>query len=63
MDFDPQPGQEDQILIKDVNHSWNHFKPIAESGGIWLVNDFDEMEEAVKTYLKNRNYTARKETG
>lgn len=52
LDFDPQPGQQDQILIKDVNHSWNHFKPIAESGGIWLVNNFDEMEEAVKTYLK-----------
>lgn len=53
LDFDPQPGQEDQILIKDVNHTWNHFKPIAESGGLWLVNDFDEMEEAVITYLQN----------
>lgn len=52
LDFDPQPGQEDQVLIKDVNHTWNHFKPIAESGGIWLVNDFDEMEEAIKTYLE-----------
>lgn len=51
LDFDPQPGQADQQLIKDVNHKWTHFKPIAESGGVWLVNDFDELENAVKTYL------------
>ncbi len=53
LDFDPQPGQSDQELIKDVNHNWNHFKPIAESGGVWLVNDFDEMVAAVREYLKN----------
>jgi CDP-glycerol glycerophosphotransferase (TagB/SpsB family) len=53
LDFDPQPGQEDQELIKEINHRWNHFKPVAESGGVWLVNDFDELEEAVKTYLKS----------
>jgi hypothetical protein len=53
LDFDPQPGQADQQLIREVNHSWPHFKPIAESGGVWLVNDFDELEEAVKTYLDN----------
>lgn len=53
LDFDPQPGKEDQALIKDVNHTWNHFKPIAESGGVWLVNDFDEMENAVRSYLEN----------
>lgn len=51
LDFDPQPGQADQQLIKDVNHRWNHFKPIAESGGVWLVNDFEELENAVRTYL------------
>lgn len=53
LDFDPQPGQADQDLIKDVNHLWTHFKPIAESGGVWLVNDYDEMVYAVKEYLKN----------
>ncbi len=53
LDFDPQPGQADQELIKDVNHHWNHFKPIAESGGVWLVNDFDEMVAAVNGYLAN----------
>jgi CDP-glycerol glycerophosphotransferase (TagB/SpsB family) len=51
LDFDPQPGQADQELIKDVNHLWTHFKPIAESGGVWLVNDFDELESAVRAYL------------
>lgn len=53
LDFDPQPTGADQQLIKDVNHKWNHFKPIAESGGVWLVNDFEEMARAVKTYLEN----------
>lgn len=52
LDFDPQPGQADQQLIKDVNHKWSHFKPIAESGGVWLVNDFDEMVNAVRVYLE-----------
>lgn len=51
LDFDPQPGQADQQLIKEINHEWTHFKPVAESGGLFLVNDFDEMVEAVKTYL------------
>jgi hypothetical protein len=52
LDFDPQPGQPYQTLIKEINHAWTHFKPVAESGGIWLVNDLKEMVEAVKTYLK-----------
>lgn len=53
LDYDPQPGQTDQELIKEINHKWNHFKPIAESGGVWLVNNTDEMVHAIKTYLKN----------
>jgi CDP-Glycerol:Poly(glycerophosphate) glycerophosphotransferase len=56
LDFDPQPGQKDQELIKDINHKWNHFQPIAESGGVWLVNNLDETVHAVKTYLKNPNF-------
>jgi hypothetical protein len=51
LDFDPEPGQPNQALIKDINHCWIHFKPIAESGGLWLVNNFVEMVEAVKAYL------------
>ncbi|MEP6901968.1 MAG: CDP-glycerol glycerophosphotransferase family protein [Actinomycetota bacterium] len=55
LDFDPQPGQSDQELIKDINHKWNHFQPIAESGGVWLVNNLEETVSAVKNYLKNPN--------
>lgn len=53
LDFDPQPSKQDQQLIKDINHKWNHFKPIAESGGVWLVNDFDELVTAARTYLEH----------
>jgi hypothetical protein len=52
LDFDPQPGQAEQSLVKDINHLWVHFKPIAESGGVWLVNDYDEMLTAIETYLQ-----------
>lgn len=51
LDYDPEPGQLRQALVKEINHSWTHFKPIAESGGMWLVNNPAEMVEAVKTYL------------
>ena len=51
LDFDPAPGQPNQLLIKEINHLWTHFKPVAESGGVWLVNDFDELVTAIKTYL------------
>jgi len=53
LDFDPEPGQPNQALVKDINHLWTHFKPIAESGGMWLVNNYEEMLEAVRTYLEN----------
>ena len=41
----------DTALVKDINHVWTHFKPVAESGGVWLVNDVDEMVRATRTYL------------
>lgn len=53
LDFDPQPGAMDTELIRDINHRWNHFKPVAESGGVWLVKNFDEMACAVKNYLRS----------
>ena len=53
LDFDPQPGQADNELIKEINHKWPHFKPIAESGGVFLVNNFDELLVAVKSYLRD----------
>ena len=53
LDFDTQPDQSDQSLIKDINHLWTHYKPIAESGGVWMVGDYEELICAVKTYLQN----------
>lgn len=51
LDFDPAPGRVNQSLINEINHLWTHFKPVAESGGVWLVNDFEELENAIRTYL------------
>lgn len=51
VDFDPEPGQPNQALIRDVNHLWTHFKPVAESGGVWNVTSMDEMVAAIKAYL------------
>lgn len=52
LDFDPQPGQPDQRLIHDINHNWTHFSPVAESGGVLLVRDYDAMVAAIETYLR-----------
>lgn len=51
LDFDPGPGGADSALVKDINHVWTHFKPVAESGGVWLVDDVHEMIHATRTYL------------
>jgi hypothetical protein len=51
LDYDPEPGQPNQALIKDVNHLWSHFKPVAESGGLRLAGDGEEMVAAVRAYL------------
>jgi hypothetical protein len=51
LDYDPEPGQPNQALVRDVNHVWTHFKPIAESGGVWLVNNPEQMIEAIRGYL------------
>jgi len=51
LDYDPEPGQPNQALVRDVNHAWTHFKPIAESGGVWLVNNPEQMIEAIRGYL------------
>ena len=53
IDFDSSEGGKDERYIKDINHVWEHFKPVAESGGLWLVKDFDELALAVKSYLKD----------
>ena len=51
LDYDPEPGRPNQQLVHDVNHLWTHFKPVAESGGVWLVRTPDELVHAVTTYL------------
>jgi CDP-glycerol glycerophosphotransferase (TagB/SpsB family) len=51
LDFDPEPGQPNQQLYRAVNHVWSHFRPLAESGGMWLVNSLDDMTAAVRSYL------------
>lgn len=53
LDFDPQPDQSQKGLIFDINHRWNHFKPVAESGGLRMVKNFADMVEAIKTYIEN----------
>jgi hypothetical protein len=53
LDYDPGPGSPKQELVKDVNHSWTHFKPIAESGGLWLADTPAKVVEGIKTYLKH----------
>ncbi len=58
LDFDPQPDQSQKDLIDEINHQWLHFKPIAESGGVRLVKNFDETVAAVKSYLANASLDA-----
>jgi hypothetical protein len=51
LDYDPAPGGAHHALIRDINHAWPHFAPIAESGGVWLAASPEEVTEAVRTYL------------
>jgi hypothetical protein len=53
LDFDPQPEMPNQQLVKDINHKWNHFKPVAASGGVWMAEDMPDVVNAVKTYLEH----------
>lgn len=55
LDYDPEPGQPNKLLVQDVNHLWTHFKPLAESGGLTLVRSLDQMVTAIKRYLANPN--------
>jgi len=53
LDYDCAPGQPHQQLVREINHHWTHFKPVAESGGVWLVNNSEEMVAAVREYLRH----------
>lgn len=52
LDFDPEPGMPNQMLVQDINHKWNHFKPVAHSGGVWNATSTEDVLCAVKTYLE-----------
>jgi hypothetical protein len=51
IDFDPEPGGPNHQMVKEINRSWNHFSPIAQSGGVWNVTTVAEMVAATETYL------------
>jgi hypothetical protein len=52
LDYDPSPGAPRQELVRDINHRWSHFRPVAESGGVWLSRSLAETVEAVRAYLR-----------
>jgi hypothetical protein len=52
LDFDPEPGGPNQQR-QEINHKWVHFKPIAESGGVWLVDDMEQAVAATLSYLRD----------
>lgn len=51
LDYDPDPEGLHQDLVREVNHLWTHFKPVAESGGVWNVANPDELIVALRGYL------------
>lgn len=51
LDYDPGPGAPDDALVRDINHCWTHFAPVAESGGVWLVRNEVDLLDAVRGYL------------
>ena len=53
MNFDPEPGQPNQQLLKDVSACWTHYQPVMALGGIWQANTYDSIGEGIVTYLKN----------
>ncbi len=50
LDYDPAPDGRNRELVHEINHVWNHFKPIAESGGLALVGDLDATVAAIRAY-------------
>ena len=51
LDFDPEPGQPQQALVKDVNHRWPTSNRLPSRRGV-LVQDPEEMVEAVRNLPK-----------
>ena len=63
INFDPEPGQPNQKIIKDISERWTHYQPVMEIGGIWQANNYEEIVEGIRAYLQNpeRDSEARKE--
>ena len=36
-----------------VRYGFNHLKPIVDSGGVWMVNNCNELDEAVAKYIEH----------
>ncbi len=53
LDYDPAPGQPQQQVVHEVNHVWTHFRPVAESGGVWLAKDSGDLADGIRAYLKD----------
>ena len=53
MNFDPEPGQPNQEILKEVSSIWTHYQPVMALGGIWQANSYEEIGEGIRTYLKN----------
>lgn len=51
LDYDPEPGAPQQALVQEINHAWPHFRPVAESGGVWLAPTMDDVVAGVRAYL------------
>jgi hypothetical protein len=53
LDYDPEPGHPRQAIVKELNHLWTHYKPVAEGGGMWLADNPEQVVEGIRAYLKN----------
>lgn len=52
LNFDPEPGQPNGQLLKDVSEYWTHYRPVVDLGGIWQGNSYEDIGEGIRTYLK-----------
>jgi CDP-glycerol glycerophosphotransferase (TagB/SpsB family) len=56
IDFDPS-GKQNQ-LVWELNHIMDHFAPITNANAMWEVHNYDEMVEAINSYLKDPGLNA-----
>lgn len=51
--FDPEPGRPHQAYVNEVYQRWEHYSPIAASGGVTLARDYGSLLEALRAYLRD----------